>query len=244
MLEERKEGGKVEIVEVIEVVLVVEVVEVVEVIKVVEVVDVDEVVEVVEVDAGVAASVVTSVVEETTVDVADSDVDAVDAASVVTSVVEDTTVDVAGFDVNDVDAAFVADVDPVCPADVDSAATVGTVWAVVPGSMVVPPASLICTLSAWISPTRAFNWLTFADIKLVCVVTTASAFSLAALLALLSSTRSVEEHRGDKVLPSRVARIATMLLALTGLYSGALESIAFPRSVMLDFMSLQLAGVG
>ena len=66
-----------------------------------------------------------------------------------------------------------SDVDPVCAAEVDSmgtvatAGTVGIVWAVVPGSIVVPPASLICTLSAWISTTRAFNSSTFAEIRLV-----------------------------------------------------------------------------
>ena len=73
-----------------------------------------------------------------------------------------------------------------------------------------------------------------------------SAFFLAALLALLRTTRSVEEHPGDNVLASRLVtvRIATMLVALRGSYSGAFMSIAFARSFMLDFMSLQLAGVG
>jgi hypothetical protein len=91
---------------------------------------------------------------------------------------------------------------------------VATAGAVVPGSTVVPPAALICSLSDLISNTRAFNSSVFVEIKLVCAVTTASALFLAASLALLRSATSDEEQPGDKLLPVRLVRIATMAVAL------------------------------
>ena len=102
-------------------------------------------------------------------------------------------------------------------------AIVGTVWAVVPGSIVVPPASLICSLISWISTTRALNSCTrelnsliFAEIMFVCIITKVLAFSIATFLAVFRSERSVEEHPGDKVLGFRLVRIATMLVPLAG----------------------------
>jgi len=107
---------------------------------------------------------------------------------------------------------------------------------------VVPPAALICSLSDWISNTRAFNSSVFVEIKLVCSVTTASALFLATSLALSRSAKSDVEQPGLKVMS--VDRIATMATALAVLYSEELESIAFVRSVIVDLISLQLAGVG
>ena len=73
-----------------------------------------------------------------------------------------------------------------------------TCVALVPGLKVAPPTAIICRLSARISPTRAFNSSVFAEISIVFVFTTASALSLAAFLAVLSSDKSDEEHPGDR----------------------------------------------
>ena len=67
---------------------------------------------------------------------------------------------------------------------------------------------------------------------------------MAASLALLRSGTSDEEQAGDKLLPLRLVRIATMAVALAMLYSEEPESIAFVRSVKVELRSLQLAGVG
>ena len=117
-------------------------------------------------------------------------------------------------------------VDFIGPSLVDTlliVTTVASVWAVVPGSIVVPPASLNCPLSIWIfimsalySNTKELNSSIFLEIKFVCITTIVPAFSLALFLAAISSDRSVGEHLGDKILWSRLARIATMLIALTG----------------------------
>jgi hypothetical protein len=101
---------------------------------------------------------------------------------------------------------------------------------------------MICALSDWISNTRAFNSSVFAEIKLVCAVTTASALFLAASLALFRMSKSDEEHGGSE--SGKLVRIATMAVALAVLYSEELESIALVRSDMVDLRSLQSAGVG
>ena len=88
--------------------------------------------------------------------------------------------------------------------------------AVVPGLIVVPPAALICWLSARISHTRAFNSSVFAEINIVCVVTTASALSLAAFFASKSSDKSEEEHHSVNSDRSRLVRIDTMVVAFAG----------------------------
>merc|ERR1719234_2963019 len=98
------------------------------------------------------------------------------------------------------------------------------------------------SMSALKSRRREFNLALFSRIKLSDDLPKASALSLAVFLALIRSTRSVEEHPGDKFLASRFVNIVTMLSALSG--SGAVLSNALPRSVMLDFRPSQSVGVG
>ena len=73
---------------------------------------------------------------------------------------------------------------------------------------------MICALSELISRTASLYSSVLVAIKLVCVVTTASALVLAASLAELSSDTSDEEQAGDKSLEVRLSRIATMAVAL------------------------------
>ena len=97
----------------------------------------------------------------------------------------------------------------------DSSPSEATVGAGVPGLIVVPPAALICRLSATIRNTRAFNSLFFAEIKFVCVVTMSSVLAWAAFLDVLSIAKSVKRQPGDNVLGSRLAKTVTISIAFS-----------------------------
>ena len=100
------------------------------------------------------------------------------------------------------------------------------------GWAVVPPAALICWFSARICNRRTFDSSVFSEINFVSVVARASAFTLAAFLAVLKLPMSDEVHTTEVQIIQKVCNGC----------NGVISS-AFARSFKISKWS-QSSGVG